>query len=1134
MIDRTPDAVLAYAISIGELTYYVEGESTILVTVSDEVNIVIPASSTGAAKYVDIDIDQIQGISSGGGSSQPQSGHSQMDSLEVLTIWISNALEESLYVNALRQNTDSINLAFTSPEAAATIQKILASRITNCPRTSQSEPIDISQHFLGEIGEPAGNFPVSRFSGDLVTAASEASALLAQNPLGILNLTPNAEDELGQLEQLDQSRVGSKSSHRTIMDTQEPTPLVDCAISPIDTQQFCEAVISQHAKPRFQDMLSDEFQNQADRQEADSSPGNSSVANSHQYFQANEYTRLPAKASIEGPLVIPEKHNECSACQENTCLHHISRKQPIGPSFRPEKSVEVETPKQAALLGPRRKSPKLAREAKMQSTPPSMSIPVTPRSRVNKKERYRAAINEASLTSLTKTSRKAKASRNNGELELFSTKYLQKRLKDAKPLPSPVSRPRRAAALNADKKIQDIIHSESSETEEVESSTGEATTPVRRDHNSERYQTPSNASGANEGTRRGSTSFSDRRMKSLGNKKKINRAIDIANSTLRGLGNEKAGISGRRSISSDQLIQEAALVSLSASTKPRITPLVTPIHVADRIDKAHGTMLTKTSEPLQELDYIQRNYTLNSTREVSGSFLEEITALTYQDVTNISKKPEKREVPETPARGSKHANAKDTDLRGISTSLSIAAKLQSALSSVIDIRPMANTRELPKLEAFKLSATIAPQSRKKAPDKNLAEPNTKNLFYTNTNSDCEKKPQPLEIPSDPSNRTGIPIISISDKTYHMNEASKNADCKSAKASRTHDDQNESRSAKRHVKTPMDVDRKCKIISFGSKGPRNQGIASCQKPRRVLVPRCLSPELSTSVKVTGLKRKDPGNNDSEINLVSHAGSPAKRSRKNIDVAWTRKSTSRRVLKCDSSIKRTAHKASSQSTKVDANGSPLPFIHSRRINLARPAIQPNTIWDGHNCIMHVDNLQKSNCGLLSPQVRPSPPSAQYFQTYEATPSTLNEYTAHKLHPRVNLIDIQSHGVLENARPLPFEDLYRGGLKKFMDMLQRSSKNPCEQDSSTLAATVNQDPEKTLVKASARQEQISSSNCSRASSSLRSSSPSSCSGDDSPSDDPSSSERGDDGGDELAAEFQPHQGKTLDVLYNISIVS
>ena len=120
-----------------------------------------------------------------------------MESLVVLTIWISKALKGPFYVNALGQNADSINLAFISSEAAATIQKILASRITNCPRASQSEPMDISQHLLGEINEPAGTVPVKKFSGDLVTAASEASTLLTQNPVGLLNLTKNAEDELG-------------------------------------------------------------------------------------------------------------------------------------------------------------------------------------------------------------------------------------------------------------------------------------------------------------------------------------------------------------------------------------------------------------------------------------------------------------------------------------------------------------------------------------------------------------------------------------------------------------------------------------------------------------------------------------------------------------------------------------------------------------------------------------------------------------------------------------------------------------------------------------------------------------------------------------------------------------------------
>lgn len=1126
MIDRTPDAVLAYAISIGELTYCVEGESAILVTVSDEVNIVIPASSTGAAKYVDIDIHQIQGLSFGGGQSQPQSGSSEMDSFAVLTIWISSASEESFYVNALGKSADSINLAFTLPEAAATIQKALASRITNCPRTSQSEPIDISQHFVGEIGESAGEVPVNRFLGDLVTAASEASALLEQNTLGILNLTPNAEDELGQLEQLDQSRVDAQSSHHTFMDGQGPTPLVDCAMSPIETQQFCQAVISPHAKSLFQDMVNDEHQNHADRQGADSSPGISSVAPSHRVSRAIGYSQLPAKVSTEGCQVIPEAHHEGSTCEGSTCVDHISRKQPIEPGSRPDKSFEADTPRQTALFGPRQRSPRLAREAKMQSTPPSMSIPVTPSPRINKRERYRAAINEASLTSLTKPSRKAKAGRNKGK-RLFSINYRQKTLKDAKPLPSPVSRPRRAAALSADKKIQDIIESESSECEEVESSTGEAAAPVHRDHKSEGYQSPSNSSGANEDTRRESTSVNDKKMESLGDGR-ISRATNITNATLRGLGNGKAGSSGGRSTSSDQLIQEAALVSLSGSTKPSLMPSVAPIQVVDRIDKAHGMLsMTTSSEPLKEQDFIHRNSILNSMVEVSDSFLEETTALSYQEVTNISGKSKKMEIMETPARESKHANSRDPDIRGISTSLSIAAKLQSALSSVIDIRPMANTRDLPNSEAFKLSATIAPHSLKKTPDNKPHEPKSRDRCETNTNTHCEKVPQPLEFRADPSNRTRLQIKSA----HHVNQALKNADCNSFEASRTPDDQNKSRSAKRHLKTPLDVDRKCKIISFDSKGPRNQGIPSSQKPRRVLVPRCQSPELSTSVKVTGLKRKGRGDNDSKINIVGHVGSPAKRARKNIDVARTRDSASRGVLKRDSSIKHTERKASSQSTRVDANGSPLPFIHSCKINLGRPAIQPNSIRDGRNCIMHVDNIQKSNCGFFSPQSRLS---TQYFQTYDAIPSTIDEYTAHKLHTRSTSIDIQSHYVLEGARPLPWSDRYKDGLENFMNMLQRSSKNSCEQAISALAATTNQDLEQTLVKASARKEQISSSIYSRESSSLRSSSPSSYSEDDSPSDDSSGSGRGDDAGDELAAEFQPHQRKTLDVLYNISIVS
>lgn len=762
-----------------------------------------------------------------------------------------------------------------------------------------------------------------------------------------------------------------------------------------------------------------------------------------------------------------------------------------------------------------------------------MSIPVTPGSRINKRERYRAATNETPQTSSKKPFRKAKGRRNKGE-ELLSFKYNLKTREDANPPPSPVSRPRRAAALSADKKIQEIIESESSETDEVESITSEAEAPVRQNPNSDRHRSHSSSIGTNEGSKRGSTSSKDKIIQSPGDKKKTSRAINNTKATSRGLGYEKAGNSDEANLLPDQLLQQAPLVSLSANNKSRIMPLVPPTPIVNHIDKGHGTMLAKGStEPLQEQGFIQQNFILNSTVDVSNRILEETTALSYKDVTSISRKLKKREIPETPARESKHAYAKDIDPHDIPTSLSVATKLQSALSSVIDIRAKVSTWELNKLEALQRSATVAPQFPKQTPEKDLPERENGDLSERNTNSNCKRRAQPLAVPSDPSNRTALQIEAISDNACHVSQSSGNADCKPFENLRTLlDDDKENRSATKHMKTPVDVDRKCNIISFDSKGPRNQGIPSIQKLRR-LVPICPSPELSTSVKVIGLKRKDQGDND--IKLNSYAGSPAKRPRKNVDVNRTQDSASRKGLKRD---KQTAYKTSSQSTRVDANGSPLPFIHSRNITLARPAIQPNPLLDVdsgcHDCITHAQNLWKSKCGFLSPQAQLPPPSAQCFQAYEVPPNTTAENTAHKLHPRGNSIDHQSHDVLEDAKPLPFVDLYRDGLKNFMDMLQRSSKNPYEQHISAVAATTNQDRQKTLVKVGPRQAQISSSICSRTSSSLRSSSPSSYSGYEFPSGDPSTSEGGDDVGDELAAEFQPHQGKTLEVLFDISLVS
>lgn len=63
MIDKTSDAVFVFIISFGNLTNYVEDESNIIITIFDQINIIILELLLEITKYFNINIDQIQGIS---------------------------------------------------------------------------------------------------------------------------------------------------------------------------------------------------------------------------------------------------------------------------------------------------------------------------------------------------------------------------------------------------------------------------------------------------------------------------------------------------------------------------------------------------------------------------------------------------------------------------------------------------------------------------------------------------------------------------------------------------------------------------------------------------------------------------------------------------------------------------------------------------------------------------------------------------------------------------------------------------------------------------------------------------------------------------------------------------------------
>lgn len=358
---------------------------------------------------------------------------------------------------------------------------------------------------------------------------------------------------------------------------------------------------------------------------------------------------------------------------------------------------------------------------------------------------------------------------------------------------------------------------------------------------------------------------------------------------------------------------------------------------------------------------------------------------------------------------------------------------------------------------------------------------------------------------------------------------------------------------KRTKVPLDSDRKPNVISFDSKGPRNQGVFSSRMVRPIQAIKDQKPETSGNCKDKTLKRTIQDFSEDSFGSGQH-DVVVKRPRTSMNVPPTLEKAPERVQKRSISIvKESAQKPSSQSTRVDKNGSPLPFVHSRKISLQRNgrqisfenAAQSPTAEkgaeDGNGLFMSKGGLKHLSPGLSFLQ-DPSPPSPLGFRFVPSSytkhrPSSPNapsgiiaEYTAHKVDSSGKFVNIRTDNVVMAVRPPdPFVGIQQNNHQnKFTELLRRSSNIP-DQGSSAIGASVNEDPDKTLVNGGLAQGK----NNSDTASSTSSSSDSSQSNEHSQPEDPSSSEGGDEE-DDWAAALQPHQGETLGVLCEISHVS
>ena len=134
--------IFAYALSIGDHRHSTEEESAILVTVSKNLTIIIPDSTAGPATYIDIHLHGIDSFTIEG-----QTNSQSQTPFYVVIIHLSS-ISETCHVNACAKNYDSVALAFETENDAKALGKLIqprASGLVPAGRVSHSEGISVSQ-----------------------------------------------------------------------------------------------------------------------------------------------------------------------------------------------------------------------------------------------------------------------------------------------------------------------------------------------------------------------------------------------------------------------------------------------------------------------------------------------------------------------------------------------------------------------------------------------------------------------------------------------------------------------------------------------------------------------------------------------------------------------------------------------------------------------------------------------------------------------------------------------------------------------------------------------------------------------------------------------------------------------------
>ncbi len=371
----------------------------------------------------------------------------------------------------------------------------------------------------------------------------------------------------------------------------------------------------------------------------------------------------------------------------------------------------------------------------------------------------------------------------------------------------------------------------------------------------------------------------------------------------------------------------------------------------------------------------------------------------------------------------------------------------------------------------------------------------------------------------------------------------------------------------------DINRKPEIISFSADGPKNQGTASIKKPKPL--------KISTGMQAEDNKQAAPENEReilkrkaaSQVNDFASSAyeQPTKRQKREITPPSKHKHVPQMIPEPISiAVHEKPQRVSSQSTRVDENGSPMPSMHARndRVadtqgyrkddNMADAYLRIDLDIDEEQCVGYAEGVDSD--GPILPLTKIPPPPQGHNAGFERlssnskrkdrspnASSTFASIPAHYIFHDGTIVNPQTK---ENIVPTEPQDPFVGagqlGTSDFMRALRRKSDTEARSQDDLLSEkktvtnakrrlpAYTEDPDKTLVEGEPPRKQRKHDVISISSTITSSSSESAASEGLSPSIEASSQESDVDTLAQWRKAFEPHQGNILGVLSNISHVS